>query len=82
MANDISRGTGCWIQYQLKLIGLGHKTVAGEANCSIDMVSHFLCGRKDSMRVRTALCKVLGYESFEALAAAGRDHIPPEGGAA
>jgi hypothetical protein len=47
-------------------------------------ISHilFLCGRKDSMRVRTALCKVLGYGSFEALTAAGRDHIPPEGGAA
>jgi transcriptional regulator with XRE-family HTH domain len=81
MANVISRRTGCWIQYQLKLSGLVQKTVADEANCSIDMVSHFLCGRKDSMRVRTALCKVLGYESFEALAAAGRDHIPPERGA-
>jgi hypothetical protein len=82
MANVISRGTGCWIQYQLKLSGLGQKTAAGEANCSIGMASHFLCGRKDSMRVRTALCKVPGYGPFEALAAAGRDHIPPEGGAA
>jgi hypothetical protein len=82
MANVISRGTGCWIQYPLKLSGLGHKTVANEANCSVAIVSHFLCGRKDSMRVRTALCKVLGYGSFDALVAAGRDHIPPEGGAA
>jgi hypothetical protein len=84
MANLISRRTGCWIQYQLKLSGLGQKNVANEANRSVDIVSHFLCGRKDSALVRTALCKLLGYESFEALAAASRDHIPPEeeGGAA
>jgi hypothetical protein len=67
MANLISRETGCWIQYQLKLSGLGQKAVADEANCSVDIVSHFLCGRKNSQRVRTALCKVLGYESFEGL---------------
>jgi hypothetical protein len=82
MANLISRQTGYWIQYQLKRSGLDHTNVASEANCSVSIVSHFLCGRKDSLRVRTALCKVLGYGSFEALAAAGRDHIPPEGGAA
>jgi hypothetical protein len=67
MANLISREAGCWIQYQLKLSGLGQKAVADEANCSVDIVSHFLCGRKDSKRVRTALCKVLGYQSFESL---------------
>jgi hypothetical protein len=67
MANLISREAGCWIQYQLKLNGLGQKAVADEANCSVDIVSHFLCGRKDSRRVRTALCKVLGYRSFEHL---------------
>jgi hypothetical protein len=67
MADLISRRTGCWIQYQLKLNGLGHKAVADEANCSEDIVSHFLCGRKNSQRVRTALCKVLGYRSFESL---------------
>jgi hypothetical protein len=67
MANLISRETGCWIQYQLKLSGLGQKAVADEAKCSVDIVSHFLCGRKDSQRVRTALCKVLGYRSFEFL---------------
>jgi hypothetical protein len=41
--------------------------VAEEANCSVDIVSHFLCGRKNSERIRTALCKVLGYQSFESL---------------
>jgi hypothetical protein len=67
MANLISREAGCWIQYQLKLSGLGQKAVADEANCSVDIVSHFLCVRKDSQRVRTALCKVPGYRSFESL---------------
>jgi hypothetical protein len=81
MANLIPRRTGCWIQYQLKLSGLGHKDVATEANRSVDIVSHFLRGRKDSARVRTALCKVLGYESFEAVVAASREHILPKGGA-
>jgi hypothetical protein len=79
VANLISKRTGCWIQYQLKLSGLGQKDVANEANRSVDIVSHFLCGRKDSARVRTALCKVLGYESFEAVIAASRGHIPSEG---
>jgi hypothetical protein len=66
MANVISRRTGCWIQYQLKLSGLGQKTVANEANCSVSIVSHFLCDRKDSLRVRAALCKVPGCGPFEA----------------
>jgi hypothetical protein len=80
MANLISPKVGCWIQYQLKLSGLGQKAVAEEANCSVDIVSHFLCGRKNSQRVRTALCKVLGYRSFERLV----KNVPQEseGGAA
>jgi hypothetical protein len=82
MANVINKRVGCWIQYQLKANGHTQKTVASEAGRSVDIVSHFLCGRKDSVRVRTALCKVLGYESFEKLVAASRGHIPPEGGAA
>jgi hypothetical protein len=79
MANVISKQVGCWIQYQLKANGHTQETVAREAGRSRDIVSHFLCGRKDSQRVRTALCKVLGYRSFEALVAAGRDHILTEG---
>jgi transcriptional regulator with XRE-family HTH domain len=69
MANVIAKEVGCWIQYQLRLNGLTQKSVADEAGRSVDIVSHFLCGRKDSVRVRTALCKVLGYESFEKLVA-------------
>ena len=79
MANVISRRTGCWIQYQLKLSGLGQKNVANEANRSVDIVSHFLCGRKNSVRVRMALCKLLGYGSFDRLIAASREQVPPEG---
>jgi hypothetical protein len=81
MANLISPRTGCWIQYQLNLNGLGQKAVADEAHCTRYIVSHFLRGRKDSRRVRAALCKVLGYVDFDSLVAASRDHIPAEGGA-
>ena len=69
MADVITKRTGCWIQYQLKLGGHTLKTVAAEAGRSVYIVSHFLCGRKGSKRVRAALCKVLGYRSFEELAA-------------
>jgi hypothetical protein len=69
MANTITQGMGCWIQYQLKLNGYTHETVAKEADLSTKIVSHFLTGRKDSVRVRMALCKVLGYENFKKLAA-------------
>ena len=69
MANVINKREGCWIQYQLKANGHTQKTVADEAGRSVDIVSHFLCGRKDSKRVRRALCKVLGYKSFEDLVA-------------
>ncbi|MDR0557927.1 MAG: helix-turn-helix domain-containing protein [Treponema sp.] len=79
MANVILRRTSCRIQYQLKLSGFGQKKVADLANCSVSMISHFLRGRKDSARVRTALCKVLGYGSFDRLIAASREQAPPEG---
>jgi hypothetical protein len=69
MADTISQRNGCWIQYQLKLNNYTQSTVSREANCSSDTVSHFLRGDKDSRRVRLALCKVLGYESFEKLLA-------------
>jgi transcriptional regulator with XRE-family HTH domain len=61
---------GCWIQYQLKLNGYTQQSVAAEADRSVDSVSHFLRGRKDSERVRLALCKVLDYENFNKLVAA------------
>jgi hypothetical protein len=80
MAKCITPEEGCWLQYQLKLNGFTHYTVAKEANVSPSMVSHFLCGDKDSSRVRTAFCKVLGYRSFESLI----KNVPQEtnGGAA
>jgi len=69
MANTITQDVGCWIQYQLKLNGYTQETVANAAGHSVKIVSHFLTGRKDSVRVRMALCKVLGYENFEKLVA-------------
>jgi predicted transcriptional regulator len=80
MAKCITPSEGCWLQYQLKLNGFTHHTVAKEANVTKSMVSHFLCGDKDSNRVRTALCKVLGYRSFESLIK--NDPQESEGGAA
>jgi hypothetical protein len=73
MANTITRTAGCWIQYQLKLNGLTYGAVAHHANRSIDIVSKFLTGRKDSKPVRAALCKVLGYQDFSTLMAACPD---------
>ncbi|MDR0662657.1 MAG: hypothetical protein LBF80_01070 [Spirochaetaceae bacterium] len=67
MRERITPEEGCWLQYQLKLDGFTHSAVAKEANVTVSMVSHFLCGDKDSRRVRTALCKILGYQSFESL---------------
>jgi predicted transcriptional regulator len=80
MAKCITPKEGCWLQYQLKLNGFTHETVAKEAAVTPSMVSHFLCGDKDSNLVRTALCKVLGYRSFESLI----KNVPQEteGGAA
>lgn len=75
MANTIPRSVGHWIEYQLRLNGYTQKAVADAANRSDRIVSQFLCGNKDSKPVRLALCKVLGYESFERLLAA----MPREG---
>lgn len=74
MANRITKRMGCWIQYQLKLNGYTHETVAAKANRSVDIVSHFLNGRKGSAPTKKALCEVLGYADFNALIAA----IPAE----
>jgi len=38
------------------------------------MVAQFLSGFKDSEKVRSALCKVLGYGSFESLTRAAMKH--------
>lgn len=70
MANRITKRMGCWIQYQLKLNGYTHETVALKANRSVDIVSHFLNGRKGSAPTQKALCEVLGYTDFNALIAA------------
>jgi len=72
MEITITRQTGCWIQYQLKLRNLTLEPVAQKANVSSAMVTHFLKGRKNSEKVKKALAEVLGYESFEKLIAASR----------
>jgi hypothetical protein len=48
MAKCITPKEGYWLQYQLKLSGFTHYTVAKEASVSVSMVSHFLRGGKDS----------------------------------
>lgn len=70
MADRITTRMGCWIQYQLKLNGYTLGTVAHKANRSIQIVSHFLTGRKGSVPTKKALCEVLGYKDFNELLAA------------
>jgi hypothetical protein len=82
MANVIPRETGCWLHYQLKLNRHVLEEVAGEAKVSASMVAHFLSGRKGSERIKTAFCKLLGYESFDKIIAASRAYPLAKGGAA
>ena len=79
MAKTITHEQGCWLRYQLRLNGHNQAAIAGEAKCSAVTVSQFLRGIKNSERVRTAFCKLLGYGNFEKLIA---DAQPKEGGAA
>jgi transcriptional regulator with XRE-family HTH domain len=70
MKNTIPRQTGRWIQAQLKLRGITQRAAAVLTSLSDATVSDFLRGRKDSPRVRRALCRLLGYADFDALIAA------------
>lgn len=63
MANVITRKEGCWLRFLLKTNGHNQNTVARIAGCSAVTVSQFLQGIKDSEKVRTAFCKVLGVRS-------------------
>jgi len=72
MGISITPQTGCWLHYQMKLRNLTLGTVAQKANVSSGMITHFLKGRKNSEKVKTAFAEVLGYESFEMLIAASR----------
>jgi hypothetical protein len=42
-------------------------------------MTDFIKGRKNSLAIELALCKILGYQSFDALLAASNGHL---GGAA
>jgi transcriptional regulator with XRE-family HTH domain len=74
MGNTITPHKGCWIKYQLDLRKITQETVAARAGVTSRMVSHFICGRKNSERVRQALAEVLDFPSFDALIAASRGH--------
>ena len=69
-AGRITPEQGCWIKYQLNLGNIRYKTVAYEAHVCPQMIAEFISGRKNSEKVRFALCKFLGYESFGLLLAA------------
>jgi predicted XRE-type DNA-binding protein len=60
---------GLWIIYQLRLAGIRQADFAARLGVSTATVSKVLAGRTKSARIETALCKVLGYESFEKLVA-------------
>jgi transcriptional regulator with XRE-family HTH domain len=64
--------TGCWVYYQLRLRSLTLVKVAEKANVTPNMVTQFLKGIKNSVKVKAALAEMLGYENFEKLVAASR----------
>jgi transcriptional regulator with XRE-family HTH domain len=72
VGNTITHHKGCWIKYQLDLRKITQETVAARAGVTSRMVSHFICGRKNSEKVRKALAEVLNYPSFDALLSASR----------
>lgn len=73
MGITITPQKGCWIKYQLNLGKIPYKAVAERAGCTPNMIAQFITGRKNSEKVKKALCDVLGYESFEKLIAASRN---------
>jgi hypothetical protein len=78
MGITLTPKAGCWIKYQLNLGNITYKTVAKIANRSENLVSDFIKCRRNSQPVQTALCKVLGYASFEQMIAASRGYIGGE----
>ena len=58
---------GCWIRYQLNLRNMTYRTVAHEGNFCRQTVAHFMYGGNSSEACKAALCKLLGYRTFEAL---------------
>jgi predicted transcriptional regulator len=78
MGITITPKKGCWIKFQLNLNNITYKRVAQEVDRSETLVSDFIKGRRNSPAVQTALCKVLGYPSFDKLIAASRGHIGGE----
>ena len=69
MGIPISARTGCWIRYQLNLRNITLKTTAKNAGVGTSMVTEFLKGRKDSDRVKNAICGILNYPNFDTLVA-------------
>lgn len=64
-----------WLKYQMALKGITQVDIASYAGCTRPMVSQVLHGRKQSVKVRTALAQAFGYASFDTLLA---DRIKPE----
>jgi hypothetical protein len=66
---------GCWIKYRLNLRNVTYRTVAYKAGVCEQTVAHFLNGGNTNEGCRAALCKLLGYDSFEALLDAGTGKV-------
>lgn len=74
-AQRLSPATGKWISYQLKRRGCTHADVARVAGITRAATSQVLNGKRSSIRVYGALCKVLGYQSFDDLLAAANRSV-------
>jgi plasmid maintenance system antidote protein VapI len=75
MEKTIPPRTGRWLKSQLIFHGLTYTKVAQKAACTPATITHFIRGRNNCERLKTALAELLGYESFESLLAAIPDGV-------
>lgn len=57
-----------WIKYQMALKRITQKDIATSAGCSQAMVSQYLYGRKQSIKVYNAIMATMGYDFHKLLA--------------
>jgi hypothetical protein len=63
----LTQEQGCWVGYQLNLRNITYKAVAYEGTVCYQTIAEFMYGGNSSPKCKAALCKLLGYETFEAL---------------
>jgi transcriptional regulator with XRE-family HTH domain len=68
---EITESQGCWIKFKMALKGITQYDIAIQADCSPQMVSQVLRGRKNSDRVKAAIIYILGGECLESFSKRG-----------